>query len=136
MTSPDQPDFAKSGGLITAVTVDAATSEVLMVAFMNADAYARTLSTGLVHYWSRSRGKLWCKGDTSGNVQRLVELRVDCDADAVVVRVDQTGPSCHEGFRSCFYRTVTPEGRFEVDAERLASPEEIYGTASAPDAGA
>jgi phosphoribosyl-AMP cyclohydrolase len=124
---PFRPDFAKAGGLITAVTVDAENGEVLMVAHMNTDAFERTVATGQVHYWSRSRGALWKKGETSGNVQRLVELRVDCDADAVLLRVHQDGPACHEGFRSCFYRSLTPEGALRVDAARLRAPEEMYG---------
>lgn len=128
MSEAPRPDFAKGGGLITAVTVDADTGEVLMVASMNAEAYDLTLATGVVHYWSRSRGALWRKGETSGNTQRLVELRVDCDADAVVVRAAQEGPACHEGYRSCFYRTVTADGAWVVDSERLRSPEQMYGT--------
>lgn len=113
---------------MTAVAVDAGTAEVLMVAHMNAEAYDATLATGIVHYWSRSRGALWKKGETSGNVQRLVELRADCDGDALVVRVLQEGPACHEGYRSCFHRTVTPDGGVRVDAERLRTPQEMYGT--------
>jgi phosphoribosyl-AMP cyclohydrolase len=126
---PDRfrPDFDKAGGLITAVTVDAETGEVLMVAHMNAEAFELTLSTGRVHYWSRSRGTLWKKGESSGNMQQLVELRVDCDADAVVVRVLQHGPACHEGYRSCFHRTVDADGSLRVDAERLMTPEQMYG---------
>ena len=80
-----------------------------------------------MHYWSRSRRELWRKGETSGNVQTLVEVRVDCDADAVVLRVRQSGPACHEGFRSCFSRTLTPEGDLVENAERLRTPQEMYG---------
>ena len=121
------PDFAKAGGLVTVVTVDAADGQVLMVASMNEEAFRLTLESGRVHYWSRSRKALWKKGETSGNMQELVELRVDCDADALLARVRQTGPACHEGFRSCFYRTVDAEGSLVVDAERLRTPEEMYG---------
>lgn len=121
------PDFEKGNGLITAVTVDAETGEVLMVAFMNAEAFALTLETGKVHYFSRSRQKLWKKGESSGNMQQLVELRVDCDLDAVVVRALQSGPACHEGYKSCFFRTVNAEGGLDVNAERLMTPEEMYG---------
>lgn len=121
-----EPDFAKGDGLITAVAQDAATGDVLMVAFMNAEAYRLTVETGRVHYWSRSRGELWKKGETSGNMQRLVELRVDCDADAVVVRVEQHGPACHEGYRSCFFRAVDASGAATVDAERLRDPAQMY----------
>ena len=125
--APFRPDFAKGGGLITAVAQDAATGEVLMVAHLNEEAYDRTLATGRVHYWSRSRGRLWAKGESSGNVQRLVEARVDCDGDAVLLRVMQEGPACHEGYRSCFHRTLDAAGVARVDAERLLSPEQMYG---------
>lgn len=93
-------------GLITAVAVDHATGEILMLAHMNAEALARTLDSGEVWYFSRSRGELWRKGATSGHTQRLVEMCVDCDQDAVLVRVKQIGPACHTGQRSCFYRVV------------------------------
>lgn len=97
-------------GLITAVTTDAATGEVLMVAHMNADALAATLATGEAHYWSRSRQELWHKGATSGATQRVVELRIDCDQDAVWLKVEPAGPACHTGERTCFYRRVTTTG--------------------------
>ncbi len=121
------PDFAKAGGLVTAVTVDAEDGQVLMVAYMNEEAYRLTLTTGKVHYWSRSRGKLWKKGESSGNMQELVELRVDCDADALVVVARQSGPACHEGYRSCFFRTVAADGTLTVNAEQLMTPEQMYG---------
>lgn len=121
------PDFAKAGGLVTAVTVDAEDGQVLMVAFMNEEAYRLTLATGKVHYWSRSRGKLWKKGESSGNMQELVELRVDCDADALVVVARQSGPACHEGYRSCFFRTVAADGTVTVNAGQLMTPEQMYG---------
>jgi phosphoribosyl-AMP cyclohydrolase len=101
-------------GLLTCVTVDAHDGAVLMVAHMNAEALEKTLATGIVHYWSRSRGVLWRKGDTSGQIQRLKELRVDCDQDALLalVEVGGDGGACHTGRRSCFYRRVTlDEGR-------------------------
>jgi len=99
-------------GLITCVTVDAGDGTLLMVAHMNAEALAATLKTGIVHYWSRSRAALWRKGDTSGQVQTLVELRVDCDQDCVmaIVRVGGDGGACHTGRRSCFYRRVALPG--------------------------
>ena len=122
-----RPNFEKAGGLITAVTVDAENGEVLMVAYMNEEAFQLTLDTKKVHYWSRTRNKLWKKGESSGNMQDLVEMRVDCDLDAVVVRAHQRGPACHEGFRSCFYRTVDESGNLNENAERLMTPEEIYG---------
>jgi phosphoribosyl-AMP cyclohydrolase len=127
MQAQFRPDFDKAGGLITAVTVDADNGEVLMVAYMNEEAFDLTLATGKVHYWSRSRNKLWKKGESSGNMQQLVEMRVDCDADAVVVRAIQHGPACHEGFRSCFYRTVADDGSLVENAPRLMTPEEMYG---------
>ena len=102
-----QPTFG-ADGLATCVTIDATRGDVLMVAHMNAEALAQTLETGIVHYWSRSRGCLWRKGDTSGQTQRLVEMRVDCDQDAFLafVRVGGDGGVCHTGRRSCFYRRV------------------------------
>ena len=96
-------------GLLSCITVDAGDGAVLMLAHMNAQALQTTMQTGIVHYWSRSRQTLWRKGDTSGQVQRLVELKVDCDQDALLVRVDVGGDggACHTGRRSCFYRSVT-----------------------------
>jgi phosphoribosyl-AMP cyclohydrolase len=93
-------------GLITAVVQDATTNAVLMVAWMNADALRLTEESGEAHFWSRSRNELWHKGATSGNVMRVVELRVDCDADTLLLRVDPAGPACHTGATSCFYRTL------------------------------
>ncbi len=120
-------DFGKMGGLVTAVTVDYQSGDVLMVAYMNEEAFQRTLDTGIVHYFSRSRNKLWKKGESSGNVQKVKEIRVDCDLDAVVIRADQTGPACHEGYRSCFFRTVTATGELAANQDRLVDPDEIYG---------
>ena len=115
------PEFAprfSADGLLTCVTVDARSGEVLMVAHMNAEALDKTLSSGIMHYWSRSRQSLWRKGDTSGQIQRLEELRVDCDQDAVLARVSVGGDggACHTGRRSCFYRRVEKTG----DGPRLA----------------
>ncbi|KQB98032.1 phosphoribosyl-AMP cyclohydrolase [Loktanella sp. 1ANDIMAR09] len=93
-------------GLIPAIAQDAATGEVLMMAWMNADAVAQTLETGRVTYWSRSRQAFWIKGETSGHTQELVDFRVDCDRDCLLVRVNQTGPACHTGARSCFFTAV------------------------------
>lgn len=95
-----------AAGLVPAVAQDAATGEVLMLAWMNAQAVARTLETGRVTYWSRSRQAFWVKGETSGHVQSLVEMRVDCDRDALLVLVDQVGPACHTNRRSCFFTGV------------------------------
>ncbi len=107
-----------AAGLIPAIAQDAASGEVLMLAWMNAEAVARTLATGRVTYWSRSRQAFWVKGETSGHVQALVEMRLDCDRDCLLLRVRQTGPACHTGRRSCFYRAV----RDGEEAE-LMSPE-------------
>lgn len=100
-------------GLIVCVTVEAATNEPLMVAYMNAEALRLTLETRIAHYWSRSRNSLWRKGDTSGQIQRVIELRVDCDQDALLLRVEAGGDggACHTGRKSCFYRNVDAEGR-------------------------
>jgi phosphoribosyl-AMP cyclohydrolase len=124
------PNFAKGGGLITAITVDADDGDVLMVAHMNEEAFRLTLETGKVHYFSRSRAKLWKKGEQSGNMQELVEMRIDCDLDAVLVRVRQTGAACHEGYRTCFYRTVAPDGSLSANSERLMTANEMYGAKS------
>ena len=104
-------DFTKLDGLVPAVVQDWTTGEVLMVAFLNEESWRLTLETGVMHYWSRSRRALWKKGETSGHVQQVKELRVDCDGDCVVVRVAQVGGSaCHTGHRSCFYRVVDGGG--------------------------
>ncbi|MDR3475817.1 MAG: phosphoribosyl-AMP cyclohydrolase [Devosia sp.] len=119
-------------GLVTAVTIEASTAAVLMVAHMNAEALSLTLETGEVHYFSRSRGKLWKKGETSGEVQKLIEIRVDCDQDALLVLVDQTGrgAACHTGRKTCFYRkvtTVSGEPMLQPTGEkRLFDPEVVY----------
>ncbi len=99
-----------SDGLITAVATDCQSREVLMVAHMNAEALAATLATGEAHYWSRSRQALWHKGKTSGATQRVIELRIDCDQDAVWLKVEPAGPACHTGARTCFYRRIDADG--------------------------
>jgi phosphoribosyl-AMP cyclohydrolase len=96
-----------SSGLVPAIVQDAETNEVLMMAYMNAESLRRTLETGETHFWSRSRSELWHKGATSGNVQRVVEVRVDCDADTLLIRVHPAGPACHTGNQTCFYREIT-----------------------------
>ena len=101
-------------GLIPAIAQDAGSQEVLMMAWMNAESIARTLETGRVTYWSRSRQTFWIKGETSGHVQELVDMRIDCDRDCLLVQVRQTGAACHTGRRSCFYMAVTPDGEREV----------------------
>lgn len=103
-------------GLIPAIAQDEATGEVLMMAWMNAEAVARTLKTGRVTYWSRSRAAFWIKGETSGHVQELVDFRIDCDRDCLLMVVRQTGPACHTNRRSCFYNAVRGEGEVELMA--------------------
>ena len=121
------PDFSRPDGLITAVAQDANTGEVLMVAHMNRAAFDETLSTGQAVYFSRSRGRLWRKGEESGNVQRVHSVYVDCDGDVVLLKVDQIGGgACHEGYRSCFFRQVTPGG-LRIVAERVFDPNQVYG---------
>lgn len=93
-----------------------------MLAWMNREAWEATLLTGNATYFSRSRAQLWRKGDTSGHVQRVVEVRIDCDADAILLRVDQTGAACHENYRSCFFRTIDSEGNIQVNQSRLIDP--------------
>jgi phosphoribosyl-AMP cyclohydrolase len=104
-----RPKF-DADGLVAAVAQDADTGEVLMLAWMNAEALKQTLESGRAVYWSRSRKELWRKGDTSGHEQQVVEVRIDCDQDAVLLKVRQTGPACHTGRRSCFYRIAGPNG--------------------------
>ena len=103
-------------GLIPAIAQDAATGEVLMMAWMNAEAVARTLETGRVTYWSRSRQAFWIKGETSGHVQEMVEMRVDCDRDCLLLQIRQTGPACHTGRRSCFYTAIRGGEEHEIMA--------------------
>lgn len=105
-----------SSGLLTAVVVDSVSRYVLVVAHMNAEALAKTRETGTVHFWSRSRGKLWMKGETSGNVLSVEEILVDCDQDALVIRAKPAGPTCHTGEPSCFYRRIDPDATSDVHA--------------------
>ena len=120
------PDFDKSGGLIPAIAQDYITSEILMVAWMNKDAWEATVSGGYAVYWSRSRNRLWKKGEESGNVQVVKEILLDCDRDTVLLKVDQIGKAaCHTGRRSCFFRKIE-NGRETVISEPLFNPSEIY----------
>jgi phosphoribosyl-AMP cyclohydrolase len=121
----NRPDFDRAGGLVAAIAQDAASGEVLMAAWMNAEAFAETLRSGRAVYYSRSRGRLWRKGEESGHVQRVLAVYIDCDADTVLLKVEQEGAACHEGYRSCFFRQVTPEGVIVV-GERLVDPETVY----------
>ena len=121
-------DFEKENGLIPAIVQDAGNGEILMLGFMNREALAKTQATGFVTFFSRSRQKLWTKGETSGQKLLLRELRVDCDLDAVLVRAElEGGAVCHEGYRSCFFRRLESDGEATVVAERIITPEELYG---------
>ncbi len=121
-------DFKKLDGLVPAVIQDAGTGEVLMLGFMNAEAYAATQASGEVTFFSRSRNKLWRKGEQSGHVLRVREIRVDCDVDALLIRVHALGPGvCHEGYRSCFFRQLSTAGDAKVIAERAFNPDAVYG---------
>ena len=120
-------NFDKLGGLLPAIVQDAATGEVLMLAFMNREAWERTLETGEAHYYSRSRDTLWHKGGTSGHVQRVREIWLDCDADTVLLKVEQVGgAACHTGYRSCFYRRRRGGG-WETVGESVFDPRKVYG---------
>src|SRR5262245_22784907 len=120
------PDFDKSGGLLPAIAQDADTGVVLMMAWMNKEAWEETLRTRRAVYFSRSRSKLWRKGEESGNVQEVREVYLDCDADTILLKVHQIGgAACHEGYASCFFRKITSEG-FEVVGERVFDPKAVY----------
>jgi phosphoribosyl-AMP cyclohydrolase len=122
-----QLDFTKTDGLIPAIIQDAASGDFLMLGFMNDTALDETQRTREVVFFSRSRNRLWKKGETSGHVLKVREIRVDCDADSLLIRVDPIGPGvCHEGYRSCFFRSVASDGATEVIAERMFDPETIY----------
>ncbi len=114
-------------GLITAVIQDAETSEVLMVAWMNEEALARTLKSGTCHFYSRSRKRLWKKGEESGHVQTVVEVRRDCDRDTLLIRVRQTGGACHTGYESCFFERRRPDGSWETSGRKVFDPARVYG---------
>ena len=119
-------DFKKSGGLIPAIAQDWKTGEVLMLAYINEESWKETLRTGHGVYWSRSRSKLWHKGEESGNVQIVKEILVDCDADTVIFKVEQVGgAACHEGYRTCFFRKVAGD-TLEVVGERVFDPSKVY----------
>jgi phosphoribosyl-AMP cyclohydrolase len=119
-------DFEKSGGLVPAIAQDAATGQVLMLAWMNSQAYEETLRTGRAVYFSRSRQKLWRKGEESGHVQEVREVFIDCDADTILLKVHQIGgAACHEGYPSCFFRQVEPNG-IRVIGERVFDPKQVY----------
>jgi phosphoribosyl-AMP cyclohydrolase len=124
---PVGPDFSRGDGLVPAIAQDAQTGEVLMMAYMNAESYAETLASGRAVYFSRSRKKLWRKGEESGNVQLVRAIFVDCDQDTILLSVEQLGgAACHEGYKSCFFRKVGPDG-LTVIGQRVFDPAEVYG---------
>lgn len=121
-----EPNFAKGEGLVPVIAQDCRTNEVLMLAYMNRESWLNTLATGKATYWSRSRQSLWLKGESSGHVQQVKEIYIDCDEDTVLLKVDQVGgAACHTGYRSCFYRQLT-DGEVEIKEERIFNPEEVY----------
>lgn len=128
------PNFEKgqscegTGGLLPAIAQDAKSGRVLMVAWMDARAFAETLSSGHAVYFSRSRGTLWRKGETSGHRQKVTEIRVDCDADAILLQVEQIGAACHEGYESCFFRRVESDQSVTITDQRLVDPDSVYGS--------
>jgi phosphoribosyl-AMP cyclohydrolase len=119
------PDFSRNDGLLPAIAQDCATGEVLMMAWMNKESFAETVRTGKAVYWSRSRGKLWRKGEESGHAQTVRAIYVDCDADTILLKVEQVGAACHEGYRTCFFREVKA-GELQVVGQRLVDPADVY----------
>ena len=121
-------DFEKAGGLVPTIIQDHRTGDVLMLGFMNSVSLEETQRSGEVVFFSRSRNRLWKKGESSGHVLKVREVRVDCDADALLVRVEAVGPGvCHEGYRSCFFRTLEADGEVKITEERAFAPEAVYG---------
>ena len=122
--------------VITAVAQDVETNEILMLANMNKEALIKTIETGKAHYWSTSRNQLWLKGESSGHFQKVHEILVDCDMDAIILKINQTGAACHEGYRSCFFRKLNTENKINIDdlkeddteiiLKRLVNPEDVY----------
>jgi len=120
------PDFTRGDGLVPAIAQDSQSGEVLMMAYMNAESYAETVATGRAVYFSRSRKKLWRKGEESGNVQLVKSIYVDCDQDTILLKVEQIGgAACHEGYSSCFFRRVTPQG-LQIEGQRVFDPAKVY----------
>ena len=120
------PDFGKQNGLLPVIAQDAESGNVLMLAYMNELAWNKTIETGKAHYWSRSRQKLWMKGEESGNVQLVRHIFIDCDSDTILLKVEQLGgAACHTGFESCFHRLYR-NGGFEVQGVRVFDPREVY----------
>ncbi|MEX0938404.1 MAG: phosphoribosyl-AMP cyclohydrolase [Pirellulales bacterium] len=126
--SQSTPNFTAGDGVLPAIAQDADSGEVLMLAYMNAESFAETLQTGKAVYFSRSRGRLWRKGEESGHHQLVEEIRVDCDADTILLKVKQIGPgACHKGYRSCFFRRIDEQG-VKIDVERVFDPQRVYDT--------
>ncbi len=120
-------DFEKGGGLLPAIAQDWKTGKVLMLAYINEEAWNKTIETGEAHYWSRSRKELWHKGGTSGNVQKIKEIYVDCDRDTVLFKVEQVGgAACHEGYESCFFRMIERNGNIKITDKKIFDPERVY----------
>jgi phosphoribosyl-AMP cyclohydrolase len=121
-----EPNFKKGEGLVPVIVQDWQTGEVLMLAYMNRESWLNTLQTGKATYWSRSRNALWVKGESSGNVQHVRDIFIDCDDDTVLLKVEQVGgAACHTGYRSCFYRRLDGD-KIEIIGEKLFDPEEVY----------
>ena len=127
----DEVKFDGSG-LVPAIIEDARTHEVLMMAYMNREALEKTLATGKTHFYSRSRGKLWLKGESSGHLQKVKRIALDCDGDALLVSVQQTGGACHTGYRSCFFRRLTPRRTWKATGRKLFDPRKVYHTSLRP----
>jgi phosphoribosyl-AMP cyclohydrolase len=120
-------DFKKGGGILPALAQDYKSGKLLMLAYMNREAYQLTLQTGEAHYWSRTRREIWRKGETSGNIQRVKEIIVDCDHDAILLKVEQLGgAACHQGYESCFHNKITKNGGEIIIGERIFDPERVY----------
>lgn len=119
-------DFDKLGGMVPAIIQDAADGQVLMLGFMNQEAFEQTVETGNAHFWSRSRKRLWMKGETSGHTQAVQEIRIDCDNDTLLIKVIQKGgAACHEGYKSCFFRILNKDS-ITIDGEKIFNPEDVY----------
>lgn len=133
MTQAVQLAFETSGGLLPAIAQDAETGQVLMMAWMNREALEETLATGRAVYFSRSRQRLWRKGEESGHVQTVDSVHIDCDADAILLKVRQAGAACHEGFASCFFRQLNSDGSTTTTLTRLVDPAVAYGKSQGTD---
>ena len=120
-------DFSKGNGLLPAIVQDYSSGKILMLAYINQASWEKTLQTGEAHYWSRSRQELWHKGETSGNVQRVMEIYADCDNDTIVFKVEQIGgAACHLGYESCFHKKVDTDGNYVIVGKKIFDPEKVY----------